>query len=311
MFLNLMKVIVCSLILSLIGCDSEKEPKTKKRKKSSHDVADHKDSDKEKKKGKKHKPSLENSLLIVEEMKMPPELKEISGLSWMKNNLAAVQDEMGIIYLLNPDNGEVIEEIPFAGKGDFEGVASAKGNFFVITGAGILAEVSAKGEVINSFRTGLNTANNPEGVFYDTKTDRLLIALKGESPDEKNTKHIYAFDLKSGELADKPIYKIDLTHEIFSHRKKNRSNEIFQPSDLTIHPQTGEIYIVDGAHPALLILDPSGQPRRLLELDKKTFLQPEGITFDPQGNLFISSEGVKEHGKIFKVQLKSQNDSGE
>ncbi len=52
----------------------------------------------------------------------------------------------------------------------------------------------------------------------------------------------------------------------------------------------------------LLIMDYSGTIKKLYQLGKD-FAQPKGITFSPQGEIFISNEGTKQPGNILKVEI--------
>lgn len=52
----------------------------------------------------------------------------------------------------------------------------------------------------------------------------------------------------------------------------------------------------------LLIMDYSGTIKKLYQLGKD-FAQPKGITFSPQGEIFISNEGTKQSGNILKVEI--------
>ncbi|MBQ0740145.1 SdiA-regulated domain-containing protein, partial [Aquimarina celericrescens] len=64
----------------------------------------------------------------------------------------------------------------------------------------------------------------------------------------------------------------------------------FSPSELTIHPKTGEIFILDSKIPRLLILKPNGSFKKIYKLNPKYFQQPEGISFDSQGRMYVSNE---------------------
>ena len=75
------------------------------------------------------------------------------------------------------------------------------------------------------------------------------------------------------------------------------------PSAIGIHPLTNEIFITDGPKANLLIMDEAGMIKKLVQLGKD-FSQPEGITFGPQGEIFISNEGSKLPGNILQVELK-------
>ena len=52
----------------------------------------------------------------------------------------------------------------------------------------------------------------------------------------------------------------------------------------------------------LMVLDRNGKVLDLQDLDNKLFLQPEGICFSPQGDLFISNEGRGGKGYILKFK---------
>ena len=64
------------------------------------------------------------------------------------------------------------------------------------------------------------------------------------------------------------------------------------PSAIGIHPVSGDILITDGTSSKLLVMNQDGRINRLVELGKD-FAQPEGITFSPEGEVFISNEGTK------------------
>ena len=97
-----------------------------------------------------------------------------------------------------------------------------------------------------------------------------------------------------------PAYKIDLTHSIWNEVKgKNK----IQPSGVEVHPINGDIYIIDGPGPSLLVMGADGTKKKLFQLSSSEFAQPEGIAFTPEGELFISNEGRIGEGNILKVSV--------
>ncbi len=92
---------------------------------------------------------------------------------------------------------------------------------------------------------------------------------------------------------------------MFRNLQPRNMQTVFQPSDLDINPVSGLLYIVDGTRAQLLRMRMNENIKDLTELDKEKFIQPEGITFTPSGELFIAGKGVREEpGMLFQVRLK-------
>ncbi len=244
---------------------------------------------------------------VVEKWELPAVLKEVSGIVYLdEQRFACVQDEDGIIFIFNTETSEIEKEIKFAGDGDYEGLALVDQNAYVVRSDGTLFEVEnwrGGSPKTNEFATALTEDHNIEGLCYDATNNRLLLAIKDEEPGDKDYKGIYEFDLDSKTLADEPAYRINLTDESFKNLKVKDRQDLISPSEINIHPKTGEIYILEGKDPKLLILDSNGKIKLLEELNKKDFPQAEGLTFSPEGDLFISNEGGKKSGNILKVSL--------
>lgn len=270
----------------------EQEDKKDKKKK------DKKDDNKKDKKDKKKDGS--DAIVVLEQWEMPRELTEISGSTWYgKDKIAAVQDEVGVVFIYDLVSKEVVDKIPFSGKGDYEGVAAAGDVFYVLRSDGLIVEVK-KGDA-KPHQTFLRASHDTESLFYDKENNRLLVAVKASDPSSDSHKGIYSFDLSSRKMSEQPVMSVDLEHPLLSDGKK--ISERFQPADLAIHPLTRDVYIVDGAEPSLLVMSPQGEIKAYYKLDKSVFKQPEGITFSPAGEMYISSEGVKDSGVIVKVSI--------
>ena len=82
--------------------------------------------------------------------------------------------------------------------------------------------------------------------------------------------------------------------------KGSDGKKTFAPSGIAVHPISGEIFVISSQGKKLLILSPEGEKNTLIELDPETFVQPEGICFTPNGDLYISSEGTDANGYILK-----------
>ena len=250
----------------------------------------------------KSKKKIVSSVKILEKWDMPPELKEISALSYMDDErFVCVEDESGTIFRYNIKSNTVEKRIQFAAKGDYEGIALKNETVYVVRADGRLFEIDLKrggGNSVKEYKTSLTVKHNVEGLCYDKDNDRLLLATKDENPNLPGYKGIYAFDLAKKTFIDEPVYKIDMNDKAIGGTKKNAVS----PSAIAIHPTTRDMYITDGPQAKLLILDAQGITKDYIELGKD-FSQPEGIIFSPQGDLFISNEGTKQPGNILKVQI--------
>lgn len=245
---------------------------------------------------------------IVKIWEMPDELEEISGMSWIGDDkIAAIEDEDGIIYIYDLKESKVSRTVEFADDGDYEGIAVNKADAYVMRSDGLLFEVRdylSDSPQTKTYQAAMSHKNNVESLALDAKNHRLLIAPKDEDPNDEDIKGVYAFDLNESLMLPDLIFKVDMKDKALKDFKKKNSKRTFRPSDLAIHPQTGEIYILEGVNPKLMILNTTGAIKTIYKLDKDDFAQPEGITFSPDGHLFISNEAHGGTANILEVELK-------
>lgn len=238
---------------------------------------------------------------------LPYALTEISGITGIDSTtFACVQDEIGIVFIYDSRKGQIINQIPFAGPGDYEGITRVNRSLYILRSDGILYELAdylVKSPVINIFNTGIPAKDN-EGLCYDSRNKRLLIACKqGYTEDEiKNKQLVYSFDLKTKKLSKDPVIVLDIK----VLRKIVKENDIkipgidkddvddldFRASDIGINPLTGKIFLISASFYTLIVADMSGRVETIAPLKKDLFRQAEGITFNSRGDLFISNEAA-------------------
>jgi uncharacterized protein YjiK len=264
---------------------------------------------KEKKDKQKDKVDAAGSadIQILQKYEVPAVLKEISAVVYLdENRFACVQDEIGKIFIYNSAANKIEREISFAGPGDYEGLAIAGQTAYVLRADGQIFEVknfnAAKPSTI-MHKTSLTVKHNTEGMCYDSSNNRLLVAIKGTEPGNTGYKGIYSFSLSDKKMQKDPVYKIDLSDPAFAEFKSKKAGSQMQPSAIAIHPKTGDLYITEATKPKLLIMDKQGAIKSVKSLSSKDFNQPEGISFSPSGQLFISNEGSKQPGNILQVAI--------
>jgi uncharacterized protein YjiK len=247
---------------------------------------------------------------ITRTWELPPMLKEISGIAYLDTaRIVCIQDEIGSVFIFNTITGSIENEIRFGPPGDYEAVTVVKDDVYVACADGRLYEISnysSAKPAVKEYGTHLTVRQNIEGLTYDVSNNRLLVAIKGKEENDKFFKGIYAFDLVTKKMPVKPVIKIDLQDPVFVKGQQKKLPMVIQPSEIAVNPMNGYLYITDAMHPQLLIMDNTGKIKNLYALSKADFFQPEGITFSPAGDCYISSEGNKQQpGKLLLVDIKN------
>lgn len=260
---------------------------------------------------KKNGDTLSNSELSKYDLKsespaiiqLPKQLKEISGMTITPNGrLFAHQDESGVIFEVNLQNGEIIKKfslgyIPI--KGDFEDIAFVNNKFYLVNSNGDIFEFE-EGEDNKSveykvYKTGLKSSQDVEGLSYDPETNSLLLACKGSSGIENdNSKAVYSFSLDKKAIEENPRFLIPLS-EI-----KNT----FAPSGIQKNLNTGTFFIIAASGNEIIEISKDGKILGKSDLPAKANIQPEGIIFANDNTLYISNEGKGGNGYIVIYQYK-------
>lgn len=258
-----------------------------------------------------------------DEFTLDDELEEISGLTLMEDGLlGAVQDEEGYLYLLDPTSGQIVERRDFGTDGDYEGIELAGGRLYILRSDGRLYVFDEwVGEEIEGESRDLDLVKgcDAEGIAYQRQFERLLIACKeraGKGLDDM--KAIFAYDLSSQTLAEEPVILLD-TKAFEASTEDHPVNEAVQsilsdhvdlsglkPSGLATHPITGDLYVVSSVAKVVLRVDNSGAVTAMWSLPSNLFAQPEGIAFEPNGDMFISNEaGGRRHATLLRFRYRS------
>jgi len=225
---------------------------------------------------------------------MPSDLNEISSIEVLPNGtLACIQDEKGILYVYDTEKREVVNRYKFAKDGDYEGIALVNETIYVLRNNGDLFKVPRQGgeAATQKIETVLSAENDTEGLAYDHIDRQLLIACKADAGiNEKHKKHksVFAFNLETNSVIEEPVIYLDL--EALSGKLQKKKRITFNPSGIAVHPLTSNYYLIASSGNRLIVLNRSGELLFQQEISGKNFRQPEGITFDKSGKLFISNE---------------------
>jgi len=225
-------------------------------------------------------------------------LHEISGICFLgknKDTIYAIEDENGKLFYFHPGDKDY-QHWKFGKKGDFEDVTVLmEKEFIVLRSDGSLfkfpvSEIkAAKEDAVQVFEHILPQGEY-EGLFGDE--DGKIYAMCKNCPDDKHkavTIYVLEED-QSGKLNIRDHFKVKVSgEELTSINSKIK----YHPSALARHPVTKDWYILSSVNKSLLILDSQWQIKGYYQIRPRDFRQPEGICFDPQGNLYISNEGAE------------------
>jgi len=254
---------------------------------------------------------------------LPKKLKEISGLTYQEpNSIYAINDEEGSLYLFNFETGDIVSEIDFGKDNDYEALTRKDNLIYASRSNGKIKVIDTKSkEKINDINTPLSERNNVEGLCFDSTTNKLLIACKGELEKHKNSKGkkgIYSYSLTTETFDKDPYLIIDLKKEVGTLKPINLSTNIIQvlgvnsrlnmfaPSGMAIDPITGHLYLLASRGKILMVIDKSKSTLGIYFLNQQLYGQPEGIVFDKKGNLYISNEAKANEANIISLMRKSK-----
>ncbi len=252
---------------------------------------------------------------------LPGDLEEISGLcrGMRPGEVFAIQDEAGTLFVVNTLTGEPVSRVTFDKDRDYEGVARHDSEVYVLEKDGDIhyfqyvedsTEIPAR-----KFETDFSYRNDTEGICYDSLNNTLLIVpkeqeLNGNSDNEDSRRGIYSYDINDGRLNPQPTYYIDQM-EVGQIVFGSNREYIIKPSGIAVDPWTQDIYVLSSVGNILVVIDRESRVRHVELLEKKTFTQPEGITFAENGDLYISSEGRGSNGIIATLTRLQQPVSNE
>ncbi|MFT7534875.1 MAG: hypothetical protein ACI85K_000825 [Hyphomicrobiaceae bacterium] len=251
---------------------------------------------------------------------LPPSLSELSGMVALdEHTLACVQDESGVVFLVDLQGKKPIRSVPFGKDGDYEGIAATDGALWVLRSDGTLLQLDWQAEQLTVKHTyKLPFDGEFEGLCLDAKGEHLLVLPKGPVDGkrrEKARRRILAFHvlLRTGlqqpvltlkvEEIEKQIEKRDLPGPRRTTKKGKRKVELrLYGSELLALPG-GDLLMLSPKDQLLLRLDREGNVVAAQELDMDLLPQPEAMALLPDGRLLIGSEGHDRPARIAVVAI--------
>jgi hypothetical protein len=251
-------------------------------------------------------------------LKLPRKLDEVSGLAVTPDDrLFAHDDELGIIYQINPQNAKIKKKF-FLGKkkpkkGDFEGLCIVGDDFYLVASNGNLFKFKEgkKDKSVDYLKieTWLSQEYDVEGLCFDPATNSLLLVCKGFAGENfQQMRAVYSFSLDSLSLNRYPRFLVSIPDII--QRTPNTFNrklaeffllldpKSFAPSGIEVHPKTGNFFILSSRSRMIIEMDAQGKILGIVELKSSRHDQPEGITFLQDDTMIISDEAVDGRARL-------------
>lgn len=243
------------------------------------------------------------------EIVLPDRMEEVSGLEWVGDNLLlAVEDESSIIYSLSPETGEILDRQKFAKNADIEDISWVNDRAWVLQSNGTLYEVTSpftKESASKKYTFPIKKKRDLEALVVSEDGAYIYTFCKTCEWDKKTREtSVYRFDLGTKAYEEVALMTLKASDIKTILKLKGKTSLKMEPAAVALHPIENKYYILSSTGKWLLITDTSFNAKEIYELDPKIFKQPEGITFDPKGNMYVSNEarGGKPNLLIYKYK---------
>ncbi len=244
-------------------------------------------------------------------MTLPGALHEISALTDVDaSTVACLQDENGMLFLIDLDRRAVVGAHRFGPDGDYEGLTRVGADYYVLRSDGVILRVQladGRARTAASFTLPVEQ-RNIEGLGYDERRGVILVApkdfLKG-GKERRDERQIYGWDPVRQTLAETPVLTVHVSQVLEAaraaglalpdkrnERGKRRVDLKLRFSSVAVHPLTGQYFILSAVDRLLLVVARTGAVEALHVFGAQELPKPEGLTFLPNGDMLIASEGV-------------------
>ncbi len=251
-------------------------------------------------------------------VKLHKDLKEISGLAnwFIEDDVVAIQDEDGKVFIVDTQTGNIKSDSKFGKDRDYEGISRVDSMIYVLERDGDIHQIEyqpgAEAFDADKFETDFSYRNDTEGICYDPRTNSLLIVPKAQelNPQKDDYRHgVYGVDLITKQVDRIPRFFIDeiAIGEVVYGKEMPYS---MKPSGVAVDPLTGDVYVIASVGNIMVVIDRESDIKHIELLKEKTLTQPEGITFNTAGDLFISSEGRGGKAVIVTFRRRTNSENG-
>jgi uncharacterized protein YjiK len=227
----------------------------------------------------------------VAEWIMPPELREISGLTLTTRGTVLTHDDnVARVYEIDPKTGILLKGFSLEGgvRGDFEAITVAGTDVYLLESKGRFYRFKEGADAAqvpySVYDTKLGKECEFESMVYEADSTRLVIVCK--KIRGKNAQHevlIYRFPMPL-DRATMSTLSVPIEDVIGLNKWKD-----FHPSDITIDPITKNYVMISSREKGLLVMTPDGDLVRSGPLPGD-HRQPEGVAITKDSLLLISDE---------------------
>lgn len=233
-----------------------------------------------------------------ERFKVRESLQEISGLVYNgdESNFIANNDEQGKLFRVGLRTTSPYPSWKFGKGGDYEEVIHTGKDWLVLKSNGTLYQVlhlfTDTTESV-TYHLPVHGKKEFEAAYYDAGKNTTFVICKSCEEDKgQKATSVYAFRMDSMRYDSTAAFRF-MNSDIPG--LKESPSKHFRPSAAAVHPLENRVYIVASINRLLVITDLSGKVLETHPLQRKHFNQPEGITFAPNGDMYISNEGDEEN----------------
>jgi hypothetical protein len=251
------------------------------------------------------------NLAKYERFKVRESLQEISGIVYYRDedHFMANNDEQGRLFQVGLRTKSRYPDWKFGKGGDYEELVYTGKDWLVLKSNGNIHQV------LDLFSDTTDVAihhfphrgkRDMEAAYFDIERNQVMVICKSCEEDKKQPfTSVYAFRLDSMAYLPDTAFRISTAGIPGLEESPSRH---FRPSGAAVHPIEKRVYILASINELLVITDLKGNVQEAHHLPRRHFSQPEGITFAPNGDMYISNEGDDEYtADILKFKYHPKN----
>jgi hypothetical protein len=256
---------------------------------------------------KKHSSPKGYKLTEPEKFRVRESMQEISGIQLFpdEHHIYAINDEQGKIFMIDVNTNKPYPTSKFDRSGDYEDLVYTPKGWIVLRSNGTLYQVHdifTDSVTSTEYSFHKNGKQEFESIYLEPGNNSLIVICKQCEEDKgQRASSAYRFNLGTMQYDAEPAYRIDV-REIGKLLDLDMKN--FRPSAAAIHPIEKRLYIIDAINNLLVITDMSGKVQEAHYLKNRLYEQPEGISFAPNGDMYISNEAGDGIADILKFAYK-------